>query len=229
MDISPISRRDLLKRTAALLAVVPAAATLSACGSSSSSPSKDGATGSGKDTGSAANTDSAKTRSASAGGAAAKSLVICFSATGHTEAVAQHIAKTTGAGLFKVTPKQPYSNDDLNYNDDDSRVCREHDAGGADVELDQATPDGFVDAEVIYLGYPIWWGGAAWPIGGVVKGNDFSGKTVVPFCTSASSPVGSSSQDLAKMAGTGDWRDGKRFGIGAGKDEVADWAQSLGL
>lgn len=90
-------------------------------------------------------------------------------------------------------------------------------------------PDGFVDAEVIYLGYPIWWGGAAWPIGGVVKGNDFSGKTVVPFCTSASSPVGSSSQDLAKMAGTGDWRDGKRFSIGAGKDEVADWAQSLGL
>lgn len=78
-------------------------------------------------------------------------------------------------------------------------------------------------------GYPIWWAIAAWPVDNFVKGNDFTGKTVIPFCTSASSGLGDSGYLLEQMAGTGDWQEGQRFSSGASESEVADWANSLGI
>lgn len=78
-------------------------------------------------------------------------------------------------------------------------------------------------AEVVLLGYPIWWGGASWVLDDFVRGNDFTGKVVYPFCTSASSPLGSSADDLAELAGTGDWQEGVRFAIGADETSVAEW------
>lgn len=171
------------------------------------------------------------TGSASASSAAAARgnvLVAYYSAQGHTEAVAQTIADELGADTFEVTPTEPYSDDDLNFNDPGSRVTREHeDESLRDVELTQVTPDGWDGYDTVLVGYPIWWGIAAWPVNNFITGNDWDGKTVIPFCTSASSGIGQSGDLLAEAAGSGDWQDGQRFSQNADEDEVRSWAASL--
>ena len=159
--------------------------------------------------------------------AAGNVLVAYFSATGNTEGVATAIAERLGADVFAIEAAQPYTEADLNYNDDASRVSVER-ADGTNPELAQVTPDGWADYDTVLLGYPIWWGEAAWPLRTFVEGNDFAGKTVVPFCTSASSGIGRSGELLAEAAGAGDWREGERFSAGSA-DEAADWAAGLGL
>lgn len=77
--------------------------------------------------------------------------------------------------------------------------------------------------------YPIWWGIAAWPVDGFITANDFTGKTVIPFCTSASSGIGESGKLLEEMAGTGDWLEGERFSSGVSEEEVKAWVDGLGL
>lgn len=156
-------------------------------------------------------------------------LVAYYSAQGHTEAVANTVIETLGAGSFVITPAEPYTSDDLNYNNDDSRVCIEHNDANRNVELVQTTPEGFENYDVVLVGYPIWWGDAAWVVDNFVKGNDFTGKTVIPFCTSASSPLGDSGQLLAEMAGTGDWQEGMRFSSSVSSSDVTNWANGLGL
>ncbi len=159
-----------------------------------------------------------------------KTLVVYYSATGSTRAVAHVAADTLGADLFEITPVEPYSSDDLNWTNDDSRVSREHnDESLRDVELTQVTPENWDSYDTVLIGYPIWWAIAAWPVDNFVKGNDFTGKTVIPFCTSASSGLGDSGYLLEQMAGTGDWQEGQRFSSGASESEVADWANSLGI
>lgn len=154
-------------------------------------------------------------------------LVAYFSATGNTEGVATVIAERLGADVFAIEADEPYTEADLNYNDDASRVSVER-ADGTNPELAQVTPDGWADYDTVLLGYPIWWGEAAWPLRTFVEGNDFGEKIVVPFCTSASSGIGRSGERLAELAGAGDWLEGERFSSGAG-DEAADWAAGLGL
>ena len=158
---------------------------------------------------------------------AGATLVAYFSATGNTEGVAIAIAERLGADVFAITPVKPYTEADLDYNDDASRTSIER-ANGTVPELAQVTPDGWDGYDTVLLGYPIWWGGASWVMDGFVSGNDFAGKTVVPFCTSGSSGIGSSGEHLAELAGSGDWHEGERFSAGAG-DEAADWASGLGL
>lgn len=159
-----------------------------------------------------------------------KVLVVYYSATGSTKAVAETIANTTGADLFEITPVDPYTSDDLNWTNDNSRVSVEHnDESKRDVELTQVTPDNWDDYDTVFVGYPIWWGIAAWPVNNFVKGNDFSGKTVIPFCTSSSSGLGQSSDLLADMAGTGDWQDGERFSSSASSSNVESWVNGLDL
>lgn len=158
-----------------------------------------------------------------------KVLVVYYSATGSTKAVAQTIADTAGGDLFEIQPKDPYTDDDLDWTDDNSRVCKEHeDESLRDVELTTTTVEKWDDYDTVFIGYPIWWAIAAWPVNNFVKNNDFSGKTVIPFCTSASSGLGESGQLLAKMAGTGDWQTGERFRSGASDTDVADWVKDLG-
>lgn len=155
-------------------------------------------------------------------------LVAYYSAQGHTASVAQTIADELGADLFEVTPSEPYSDDDLNWTDDNSRVTREHeDESLRDVALAQVTPDGWEDYDTVLVGYPIWWGIAAWPIDSFISGNDWEGKTVIPFCTSSSSGIGQSGDLLAEAAGSGDWQEGQRFSSSADESEVRDWASSL--
>lgn len=159
-----------------------------------------------------------------------KTLVVYYSATGSTKAIAETIADTVGADLFEITPVDPYTSDDLNWTNDNSRVSVEHnDESKRDVPLTKTTPDNWSDYDTVFIGYPIWWGIAAWPVNNFVKGNDFSGKTVIPFCTSASSGLGQSGELLAEMAGTGDWQDGERFSSGASSSNVESWVNGLDL
>lgn len=155
-------------------------------------------------------------------------LVVYYSATGNTERVANSIAEATGGDLFEIEPTEPYTDDDLNWNDESSRVSSEYeDESLRDVPLVNTTVDGWDDYDTVFIGYPIWWGIAAWPVDGFVEANDFSDKTVIPFATSASSGMGQSGELLADLAGTGDWQDGMRFSSGAGDDEVQEWVETL--
>ena len=157
-------------------------------------------------------------------------LVAYFSATGNTERVANAIAEATGGDLFELTPADPYTDADLDWTDESSRVVREYEnPEERDVALTVDTPDNWADYDVVYLGYPIWWGIAAWPVNDFVASNDFTGKTVIPFCTSSSSGLGESGQLLADLAGTGTWLEGERFRSSASQEDVTAWVESLGL
>lgn len=157
-------------------------------------------------------------------------LVAYFSATGNTERVANAIAAATGGDLFELTPVEPYTDADLNWTDEDSRVVYEYEnPDERDTELVAYTPDNWADYDVVFVGYPIWWYDAAWPVEGFVTENDFTGKTVIPFCTSSSSGLGQSGELLAEMAGTGDWQEGQRFRSSASQEDVTEWVDSLGL
>ena len=157
-------------------------------------------------------------------------LVVYYSATGNTEAVAGYIAEATGGDLFELEPAEPYTDADLNWTDENSRVTLEHeDESLRDVELVADTVDNWDSYDTVFIGYPIWWGIAAWPVDTFVEANDFTGKTVIPFCTSSSSGLGQSGELLAEMAGTGDWLEGQRFRSSASQEDVTEWVASLGL
>ena len=164
--------------------------------------------------------ENSKTETVSGG----KTLVVYYSATGSTKAVAEKIAKTLNADIFELVPEKPYTSADLNWNDDNSRVSLEHsDESKREVALVKSTPDNWEQYDTVYVGYPIWWGIAAWPVNGFVKANDFTGKTVIPFCTSASSGIGESDKQLKAMAKNGDWKDGKRFSSSASDSDIENW------
>lgn len=159
-----------------------------------------------------------------------KILVAYYSASGNTENVAKAIASAKGADLLKLEPQQPYSNADLDYRDGSSRVSKEHNDPGRKVPLKNAKPANWKNYDTVFVGYPIWWGIAAWPVDEFIKSNDFTGKTVIPFCTSASSGMGDSGELLKKMAGgKGNWQEGRRFGEHPSENDVKNWANGLKL
>lgn len=141
-----------------------------------------------------------------------KTLVVYYSSTGNTEEAANYIAAAANADVFELEPKNPYTDADLDWTDENSRVVYEHDNPDArDVELAAVTVPDWESYDTVFIGYPIWWGIAAWPVDSFVKANDFTDKTVIPFCTSSSSDLGESGELLAELAGTGDWMEGERF------------------
>ncbi len=157
-----------------------------------------------------------------------KTLVVYFSATGNTKDVAGYIAEATEGDIFELVPVDPYTDDDLDYNDDNSRVVYEHEhPDDRNIELEQVTVDNWSEYDKVFIGYPIWWHAAAWPVDTFIKANDFTDKTVIPFCTSASSGLEDSGELLAEMAGTGKWLEGQRFSGSASKEQVAEWVQGL--
>lgn len=157
-------------------------------------------------------------------------LVVYFSATGSTKAVANTIAGALNADTFEITPANSYSSADLDWTDSSSRVNDEHnDASKRNIALVKDTVDNWADYDVVFIGYPIWWGIAAWPVDTFVKANDFTGKTVIPFCTSASSGLGRSGELLEEEARGGDWQVGRRFGSGVSEADVADWVRGLNI
>ena len=159
-----------------------------------------------------------------------KTLVVYYSASGNTERVAKDIAEAAGADLFEIVPTEVYTNDDLDWTNPDSRVSREHDDESLrDVPLTTTEVPGWDSYDTVFIGYPIWWGIAAWPVDTFVKNNDFTGKTVIPFATSSSSGMGQSGSLLADMGGTGEWQEGQRFSSGVSSDDVQSWVNGLGL
>lgn len=173
---------------------------------------------------------SAASSSAASSDTANKTLVVYYSATGNTAKVAEDIVNENDMDVFAIMPEQPYSAEDLTWTDESSRVSKEHaDPALQDVALLQDTPDNWDSYETIIIGYPIWWGQAAYPVASFVKANDFTGKTVIPFCTSASSDIGDSAQNLADLAKGGEWMGGMRFPSAVNSDEVRQWVDDLGL
>lgn len=157
-----------------------------------------------------------------------KTLVVYYSATGNTKDVAEMIAEDTNGTLFEIEPKEPYSDEDLDWTNENSRVTQEHDnENERNVELVSTKVDNWDSYDTVFIGYPIWWGIAAWPVDNFVKDNDFNGKTVIPFCTSSSSGLGDSGHLLAQMAGTGNWQEGQRFQSSASSDDVKAWLNEL--
>lgn len=230
-----------MKKTIALLLSVSMIFALTACGSQNGGNNTANSQSGSEESGTAAANieeepagDSEEqeedTEAGDTGSAGGKTLVVYYSASGNTKEAANYIAAATGADLFELVPVEPYSDADLNWTDDNSRVVYEHDNPDArEVELEETTVSDWESYDMVFIGYPIWWGIAAWPVDGFVAANDFTGKTVIPFCTSASSGLGESGELLAEMAGTGDWLEGMRFRSGVSEDDVRSWIDSLGL
>ena len=157
-----------------------------------------------------------------------RTLVVYFSAQGHTEAVAEQIAENLDADIFEIVPADEYTSDDLDWTDDNSRVTREYeDESLRDVQLVSTEVPNWDDYDTVIIGYPIWWGIAAWPVNTFVEANDFSGKTVIPFCTSSSSGLGQSGELLADAAGTGNWLEGQKFRSNPSDSDIQEFTDSL--
>lgn len=216
-----MNRREFLKMGGmSMMALVLGGCGLSSLtGSSSSSQAASSAAGT-----AASSSDGA---AAAAGG---KTLVVYYSATGRTERVAKIIARERQADIMKLVPSPDYTEADLNYNDKNSRVSREHDDASLrdKIQLQKAVPDNWASYDTVFIGYPIWWAIAAWPVDAFVKANDFTGKNVVTFATAYSSPLGNSGKLLAEMAGNkGNWQDGTCFTGSLDDAKIADWIKSL--
>ena len=157
-----------------------------------------------------------------------RALVVYFSAQGLTEAAAEQIAENLDADIFEIVPADEYTSDDLDWTDDNSRVTREYeDESLRDVQLVSTEVPNWEDYDTIIIGYPIWWGIAAWPVNTFVEANDFSEKTVIPFCTSSSSGLGQSSELLRDAAGTGNWFEGQRFRSNPSDADIKEFTDSL--
>ena len=157
-----------------------------------------------------------------------KTLVVYYSAQNHTKSVAEKIAKNLNADIFEIIPEEIYTEDDLNWNNSNSRVSREHeDESLRNIKLKNTNVNNWEDYDTVLIGYPIWWGIAAWPVDTFVKANNFDGKKVIPFCTSASSGLGQSGNLLKKEANSGNWQEGHRFSSGVSDSDIKKLTDSL--
>lgn len=159
-----------------------------------------------------------------------KVLVVYFSAQDHTENIAKQVAKNLNADIFEITPVEKYTEEDLNKDDSHSRITREHtDESLRNVKLTTTKVNNWEYYDVILIGYPIWYEVSAWPVDSFVRSNDFRGKTVIPFCTSAFSGIGNSAKLLEEKTGTGKWLEGHSFESSASESDVKKWTDSLKL
>ena len=153
-------------------------------------------------------------------------LVAFFSATGTTKGVAERIAAVTGGDLYEILAADPYTADDLNYNDRSSRSTSEQNDKNARPEI------GSVDLSLegyttIYLGFPIWWGEEPRILDTFVEKYSFEGITMIPFCTSGGSGIGRSGPNMEALAGSGTWLEGKRFSGNVSEADLQAWIDGL--
>lgn len=211
-----------IKHILAWMLAVTAVFTLIACGSSGSA-----GTDAAEETAAAAESETSTETSVPVtaertSGETGKTLVVYFSATGTTKGVAEKIAALTGAEIQEIVPAEPYTAEDLNYNDHSTRATVEQNTPDARPEI----ADGVMDLsgyDVIYVGYPIWWGEEPRIMDTFVETNDFGSATVIPFCTSGGSGVGRSDKNLADNAGSGTWKSGQRFSGSVSDDDLQAW------
>ncbi|MCR4633638.1 MAG: flavodoxin [Erysipelotrichaceae bacterium] len=155
-----------------------------------------------------------------------KTLVVVFSATGTTLGVAKKIAAIEDADLYEIKAKEAYSDADLNWNDKNSRSTLEQndDSVRPEIGSEALSLEGYTK---IYVGFPIWWGEEPRILDTFVESYDFSGITMIPFCTSSSSGIGRSGKNLEEHAGNGNWLEGKRFSGSVSETDLASWIDSL--
>ncbi len=166
--------------------------------------------------------------SASASEAGSSILVAYFSATGTTKAIADHAADILGADLYEIVPTVPYTSADLNYGSADSRTSKEQNDPNARPAISGRVAD-MAQYDTVLLGYPIWWGQAPRIISTFLESYDFSGKTILPFCTSGSSPIGTSDDNLHALAPSAHWLDGRRFAAGTTRATISSWLDANGI
>lgn len=157
-----------------------------------------------------------------------KVLVAYFSATGTTKGVAEHIANGLNADIYEIVPEDPYTDADLNYNDNNSRTTIEMNDPNARPAI-SGSVENMEQYDIIFVGYPIWWGEAPRIVSTFMESYDFSGKTIVPFCTSGGSGIGSSASNLERLTSGATWLDGRRLNGSDSQDTVMEWVNSLDL
>ena len=210
-----------MKRIFALLTALALACALAACGGT-------GAQMGSEQSQSTPPASSSQDGSSSAANGEPNVLVACFSATGNTEGIARHIQTVLDADLYEIVPEEPYTREDLNYSNSDCRANREQNDPDARPAI-SGTLENPEDYDVVFLGYPIWWGQAPKIIHTFLESYDFAGVTIVPFCTSGSSGIGGSLSDIQALAPDANWLSGRRFDAGADQEEVARWVEGLEL
>lgn len=209
--------------------------TMAACGSQNSATNVDSPEPSSQtaDTQQSSPPDSTQQPSEeeNSGGTAENSniLVAYFSATGNTKKIAEYMADAMGADLYEIVPAEPYTAEDLNYSDNNSRTSVEMNDDSARPAI-SGNVEQMAQYDTVFLGYPIWWGQAPRILCTFIESYDFSGKTIVPFCTSGSSGIGSSAQNLHGLAASdATWLEGERLRSDSTREDVVNWINSLGL
>lgn len=157
-----------------------------------------------------------------------KVLVAYFSATGHTKAIAEYLQTVLDADLYEIVPQEPYTSDDLDYNTDGCRANREQNDDAARPAISGSVED-MAGYDVVFIGYPIWWGQAPKIVDTFLESYDFSGKTIVPFCTSGGSGIDGSLSGIQALTPDADWLAGQRFSAGASETDVQSRVDNLGL
>lgn len=157
-----------------------------------------------------------------------KILVAYFSATGTTKGVAEHIANGLNADIYEIVPEEAYTDADLDYNDNNSRTTIEMNDPDAHPAI-SGSVENMEQYDIIFVGYPIWWGEAPRIVSTFMESYDFSGKTIVPFCTSGGSGIGSSASNLERLTSGATWLDGRRLNGSDSQDTVMEWVNSLDL
>jgi len=158
-----------------------------------------------------------------------KILVTYFSCTGNTRSVAEQIKSTLKADIHEIKPETPYTSADLNWRNNSSRSSKENNDPSSRPAI-SGSIENIGQYDIIFLGYPIWWGQAPRIILTFLESYDFSGKTIVPFCTSGTSGVGTSASNLHKLCSDSvKWLSGSRLNINSSHSEIAAWINGLEL
>ena len=152
--------------------------------------------------------------------------VVYFSATGNTADIAEKVANILNADKFEIIPEEPYTPDDLNYNDDNCRANLEMNDDSARPAI-SGDMTALTEYDTVFIGYPIWWGTAPRIIDTLFESYDMSGKTVYTFCTSGGNGIGQSIDDLTSLCPDVTISDGRRFNAEATEDDVRQWMNGL--
>ena len=157
-----------------------------------------------------------------------KVLVAYFSATNTTEGVAERIANGLNADIYEIIPETPYTDTDLDYHDNNSRTTIEMNDPDARPAI-SGSVENMGQYDIVFIGYPIWWGDAPRIVSTFMESYDFSGKTIVPFCTSGGSGIGSSGSNLEQLTSGAEWLSGKRLNGDDSQDTIMEWVNGLDL
>lgn len=214
-----------MKKIISVICVISMMFLMTACGSQSSEKEHSGSSSESADNVQSEQTDNTQQNKEEG----QDILVAYFSATGTTKTLAGYLSEVTGGDLYEIVPEEPYTSDDLNYSDNNSRSTMEQNDENARPAISGSLED-ISQYDVIFLGYPIWWGEAPRIIYTFMESYDFAGKTIVPFCTSGGSGIGSSAQNLHELAASDiNWLDGEQLDSGISHNEMVSWVNGLGL